>query len=171
VLVLEVAAPERGDPVWPLRREYQDASGRAVPAGRIFIRRHGKTVEASDAEIDELWRRAQAPVKEFDVELGWWETPLEVPALSLSSEAVERFVSSERQRLSPPLPAPTPRGIPGLAASQLLSGIGVMENRTVPEYRKEVEEYVERLRDAVGGAAEGAAVESGVVRVQLAAGN
>lgn len=167
-LVVEIAAPQRGDPAWPLRREYQDAGGRSVPAGRIFIRRQGKTVEASDAEIDQLWRRAQAPTKELDIELAWWAEPVAVPPISVTGEAVERFVLAEERRLLAPLPAPLPRGMPELAAAGLLAGMGVLENRTVPEYRKEVADYIERLREAVPAAAEAAAVEHGTARVQFA---
>lgn len=170
VLVIEVAAPERGHAVWPLRREYQDAAGKAVARGRIFIRRQGKTSEATDTEIDDLWRRAQAPVRELDVELGWWEESVEVPALSLTGEAIERFVSGERRRLLAPLPAPTP-GRSDRVAVNLFSGLGLLENRSIPDYRKEVQEYEEHLREALPQAAEAAAVERAVGRVQLAVAN
>ncbi|HLB22115.1 MAG TPA: hypothetical protein VK605_08380, partial [Solirubrobacteraceae bacterium] len=52
VLVITVEAPRDGDPICTLQRAYEGAE-----PGRIFIRRHGKTLEATPAEVRALEAR------------------------------------------------------------------------------------------------------------------
>lgn len=44
VLVIEIDAPQAGDPIFALRKTFQDPGGNTIPDGTVFIRRHGKTV-------------------------------------------------------------------------------------------------------------------------------
>jgi hypothetical protein len=58
VLVVTIEPPHRGDPLWPLRREFD-----GIANGTIFTRRAGKTVPADAAAIEMLGKRAAAGVE------------------------------------------------------------------------------------------------------------
>lgn len=55
MLVFTIEAPRAGDPLFVLQKGYDRA-----PAGRIFVRRHGKTEEAGPTDVRALEARGQA---------------------------------------------------------------------------------------------------------------
>lgn len=173
VLVVEVDPPQRGHQAWPLRREYQDSNGKAIPRGRVFIRRHGMTVEASDSEIDELWRRAVAPVKELDVRLSWWTDPIAVTPVETRDDGAERWIEAERRRMHATFPAAAPAqsGVRGLTEADIFRPLLGIESRTSEAYLEEVESYLANVRPRLAGAALAAALKRGCGRVQFAVQN
>jgi hypothetical protein len=64
VLVFTVEAPRWGDQIQTLRKGYEKA-----PAGRIFTRRAGKTIEANPSEIRMLEKRSQQNAERIAVDL------------------------------------------------------------------------------------------------------
>lgn len=96
VLVVTVEPPASGDPVWPLRREYGK-----YPKGEVFVRRHGQTAPADDAEIDMLSARASAASTKVpdlrvepvgDVPLSWFDG-------ERVSQEVDGWVRGQRDHL------------------------------------------------------------------------
>lgn len=55
ILVIAIEAPREGDPIFTLQREYGKYA-----AGRIFVRRHGKSEEARPADVRALEARGHA---------------------------------------------------------------------------------------------------------------
>lgn len=64
VLVVIVEPPRYGDPIYTLRKSFNEAQ-----KGTVFVRRPGKTARADDADLDALQRRLTAPGQHAALEL------------------------------------------------------------------------------------------------------
>ncbi|MFY9585939.1 MAG: hypothetical protein WAT66_00635 [Actinomycetota bacterium] len=128
VLLIVVSAPQQGDPIFTLQKGFGTA-----PAGRIFVRRNGKTEEASPQEINMLTRRAAAASKTLNLAVDVVEQTT-IPMFTLSKLVHDGWIDDERERLEP------------------RTGVGPIyiarDSRGLPKYRKEVDEYLEKLRQA-----------------------
>lgn len=91
VLVIEVAAPRNGDPMFAIRKETT-----GIRDGDVFVRRPGKTERASSAELTALFDRAAgtALLTGLVVSLANPET---VRPVSFGPEAFEEWVAAARE--------------------------------------------------------------------------
>lgn len=125
VLVVEVAAPRLGDPMFVIRR-----STTGVADGDIFVRRPGKTERASAVEIAALVQRAGSSrvLSGLSVRL---HQPAVVRPVEFGPEPVERWVAAARDEALSSVPTARPRVLHtrDLAAppdgSRLVPGSGV----------------------------------------------
>jgi schlafen family protein len=165
VLVVEVAAPRQGDPLFALRRTFQDPTGKSIPNGTVFVRIGGKTERASAAEIDMLSRRAAVTAGNvLDLKVEWWDSVGEIAALDRTEAAHDAWVRSERERLMRPI-RELDHPLTGLGSTmRLITG----ENRSKDEYVDEVERYLSEASEAIAHEAAARAVAAGLGRVSLA---
>lgn len=164
VLLIQVEAPKPGEKMRPLRRGYEDLEGKKhVPAGRIFIRKRGKTEEADDADVDMLNARAAAgtaagPKLELRVEL---EGPLyALPEPWFSDVARTGFISEEAKRLAPPA-----------EAGDLYTSFVRRDTRGLRRYQADVESYLAQLEQLYPHVVAAAAVEAKLVPLQVTIAN
>lgn len=143
VLIFTIEAPRGGDPIFVLQKGYDRA-----PAGRIFVRRHGKTEEAGPADIRALEARGQGvrPKVELVVER---RDDLELRAGRFVNEHRDQWVRAEMVRVLGPLePKPErPRSAPDamIGGYDLPSRASLMpeDMRSKKSYSEDVEAYVE----------------------------
>jgi hypothetical protein len=175
ILVLTIEAPRDGDPMFTLQKTYENAK-----AGRVFVRRNGKTVEAEPGEIRALEARrlSERPKVELAVERTD-ATPLH--AVGFTTEAAERFARKEHDRLLAPLQPPPERSVSGFTGimhvqeltriqepvSFAMSG----DRRSKDEFRQEVEDYVSEPRALYRAVLTEAAIETRVAVLRLAVAN
>jgi hypothetical protein len=162
VLVVVIEPPSDGDEIATLRRE-----GPGYRRGAIFVRKHGKTDLADDADIQMLQdrlRASAASTPELEVTVAG-AVPLPWFDLSGGHEVITAWVEEQRQRLldrareSPPSEEVTVR--PGLnnliAQSQMKAARRALDDlnrivkpqpdtRTYDEFAAEVDEWAEELR-------------------------
>ena len=170
VLVITVEGPRDGDPIFTLQQGYDKYA-----AGRVFVRRHGKTEEAGPADIRALEARGRAdrPKVELGVVRADDGSPLR--AMRYTADDRDRWLASERSRLLVPLEPPPPRAPPSTLDSLL--GVGRMgsyglntfdrDTRSKDEYRNEVETYLKGADRRWFAVVVGRGVASGAGRVQL----
>lgn len=95
VLVVEVDAPQIGDPPYALRQKFDD-----YRASQVFVREIGKTVLATQADTERLARRmlAKDTADTLDVALGF---TLDQPLSTYfwDDDAVESFIAGEESHL------------------------------------------------------------------------
>lgn len=102
VLVITVEPPEWGDPIHTLRKEYRADDGSGAKDGEVFVRRPGGTHPATSEEIRSLQLRLLSrPAEGLEVVVHSVGEPL--PRVDLTSDAVESWLSAERERLLGPL--------------------------------------------------------------------
>lgn len=135
VLVLTVESPNEGDPICTLQKGFDKVS-----AGRIFVRKHGKTEEAGPADIRELENRSNArrPQVELSVSRAN-EDPL--PVISVPTTAREAWLKSEQERLA--LPPPRKPPAPGIFDLPQMPNLAA-DPRSRESYSREVSEYLKR---------------------------
>jgi hypothetical protein len=145
VLVVTVEASRAGDPIFTLRKEFD-----RYLSGAVFVRKHGRTVQADAADMDGLQRRLIAIGKTggaaLDVRavgnlpLSWIEVDVIRPTLERwanerHDHLIEEAEAVERRRLEPEEPAePDPSGLTTLQAS--LAAIAEQQN----SYRRLMEQ-------------------------------
>lgn len=140
VLVFTIEAPRAGDPIFALQKGYNNA-----PAGRIYVRRHGKTEEAGPADVRALEARGQAVRPK--VELGVTRVDDEVvmrPAKFTDAD-LKRWMASERERLAVP-PDPPPRREDFLGAFPSASTLLGADSRGKDRYTRDVQQYLARAK-------------------------
>ena len=153
ILVVVVAPPADGDPVFICRKSSGDLTD-----GAIYVRARGETRVANAAELDGLMERASAggPVVDFDVQVVGT-----VRAYKCDHGVLEEFIESERARLLASLPAPTPTEFKGFTnihraiaesykpAVHALGGTYKPENRSNEDFRTELAEYLDACHGAL----------------------
>jgi hypothetical protein len=165
VLVLEIDAPQPGDPVYALRKTFADPTGATVPEGTVFVRRTGKTDRALAADIDMLNRRTAKTGSGLDLTLTWWEGPPVLRPVELTETAHESWLEDERQQLLAPLEEHSLMRSTSIGRA-LAMGIG--ETRTDEEYRDQVERHVARGRGTLVAEVQARAVAAGVGEAHFA---
>lgn len=104
VVVITVEPPQWGDSIHTLRKEYRAKDGSGAKDGEVFVRRAGGTHPATSEEMRVLQMRLLNRAAEgLEVVVQSVGKPL--PRVDLTSEAVERWLSAERDRLLGPLEA------------------------------------------------------------------
>ncbi len=152
VLLLEIAPPREGDPIYTLRRQFE-----RWHEGSVFVRHKGKTDPASSADMAMLAARASARVGggRIAAEVDWTEADCAVRALDFAAPSVDALVDEERARLLRPLERPDSSAAEtstGKSLADLVQGIGLAgfrpEDRNEGGYRRDVDEYLDELRKA-----------------------
>ena len=177
VLVITVEPPHWGDPIHTLRKEYRPKEGGGAKDGEVFVRRPGGTHPATSGELEMLQRRLLSrPAEGLEVLVQSVGDP--IPRVDLREDAVNAWLSAERQRLLAPIEAAGNERLsrdsaiagshmgddeaPGIVEEVRRSGIDVnrlqemsagnallAEDRTPDEYRAEVEEYLAAAAERV----------------------
>jgi hypothetical protein len=161
VIVITIAPPQPGDPIWPCCRE-----GFGLIDGRVYIRADGETREANSGEMRALLVRAAAAATEPRPDLAVAlngavrRFGCDVPSV------VNEYISRERQRLE--AHAPKPRSAPApparqnplsgydfVSASSIAESVSSMfgpttkpDSRSLEEYLAEIDEWEEKVRNS-----------------------
>jgi hypothetical protein len=102
VLILVIEAPQPGDPICTLQKGFNQ-----INAGRIFIRRHGKTEEAQPADIRALEARMTSSRPKIELAVTAVEPAVVLRSIRLSKENREKWLEKERARLRAPRRQPS----------------------------------------------------------------
>lgn len=150
VLVFTVSPPTVGDHIHTLRRQFTPAKGASsAREGEIFVRRSSKSERANTAEIRSLEARLLDGVRsrpiDLDVALAPGSDPVAMP-LDLSDAAIEAWVEAERRALQASRSTSWNPLVPNVNANwaQLLA-----DDRSLEDYRAEVDKYLGRMRQAL----------------------
>jgi hypothetical protein len=185
-LVVAVEAPKPGDPIFSLRREFDNTRN-----GTVFVRKPGRTVPADARDLDALQTRLlsrPAPIAELEVGLAG-DAPVSWIDARAAPDEIERWVTDqkarvvadarevERRRRQPPVP----RGV-GIARQTGLQGLfqemarqqeaidnamgnswalGERDKRTIEEYLTQVDKWAENYLSAALSSLRGRYVETG----------
>lgn len=160
VLIVELGAPQAGDPPFSLERSFANYA-----AGQIFVRSRGATKPATQLQIQALARRFTAieTRNQLEVEVGF-TLGSPISAYYWTEAEVEAFLARERRELLSSLegyeetPAATTAPKDGWAALRDLGATAGgaysmterrAETRTPEEYLKQVELYLRQARAAL----------------------
>lgn len=185
VLVVTVEAPEPGDRIFTLRKEFGGNR-----SGTVFVRKQGRTVPADAEDLDGLQRRLTAAQRSSgasldiravgDVPLSWIDPEATRPAIERWANRrrdglIAQARAVERSRQEPEQPDEV-TGLTSLAAmarqqdtlrramrdaARLGSFLEEEDTRTVDEYIDQVNTWHERLVEASLEALPGAYVSAG----------
>lgn len=136
VLIITVEAPRAGDPICTLQQGYG-----AAQTGRVFTRRHGKTTEASPAEIRALEGRLRSERPKVELSLVRADAAPLV-AVGMTDGAGQHWAEAERRRLLGPL---RPRRSDPFSplGSIAVPRMGLdLDRRSKDEFKEEVETYL-----------------------------
>jgi hypothetical protein len=169
VLVIDVEPPRPGDPVLPLRKSHPRAR-----AGTILVRNLGSVDPAGPADVDALSARAAAGRRRISVEVYAKPEAQPLRALRYRKEDVDAWVEQRRQALLrslAPSPSPEPPDLaePGArfhGIQAALSGLK-MDDRTIDEYRDEVEAHLAACKEELFGLAVAGLMDKELARLQL----
>lgn len=140
VLVVVVEPPRAGDPIHALMKsadKYQE--------GHVFIRHPGATEQANADDIEMLTRRASRATDNLKVGVGSAVDTIEV-ATDPKQVAAEWRIREESKMMAP-LTGERSGSLPGTVSLPRLS---ISEHRSEEEYRREVEDYLDKAESAVG---------------------
>lgn len=183
VLLIEVARPRQGDPIYTIHKTFNDA-GKNIADGNVYVRHSAKTEHASSADIEALTGRALSntlgemivSVRSGHAHVAQF-SPADVDAFLRQREAqCLRSLQAVRSKASRPTTTGPITGIAAannsLAALQRMAknesslqaalGMGdteVDESRTEDEYRVEVTRHIQRCRELLPDLLEEAASE------------
>ncbi len=96
VLFLTVEAPQQGDPIFTLRKAFDE-----FEKGAVFVRGNGRTARPTPEETARLTQRAASAGLRVDVSVQWRRPPL-LRALAPSDERAGAWVEAEAVRLERP---------------------------------------------------------------------
>ena len=156
VLVVTIEPPRMGDPIFTLRKAFNN-----FHEGTVFIRRFGKVEQANTQEMGMLSRRLLGAGTELDLGLALSET-VELFAIDLGDVAVEDWIESERAFFLGPVERQSGRDLQISAA---------YEGRSVDKYKEEVAIYLTEARNEVHHRAHRAAIEREFGLVKFAVSN
>lgn len=138
VLVVTVETPRWGDPIHTLRKGYGPAQ-----AGRIFIRRAGKTVEADPSEIRMLEERSKRSKSHISLDVEFKDPRQQLRSYFVRREGMQMWLEEEGRRLFAPLERESEPSLPYSRVASVLSG----DRRSRGEYELQVREYLRRAPD------------------------
>jgi hypothetical protein len=164
VLVVMVEAPKAGDPIYTLRKTYDN-----FRAGTVFTRKNGKTAPADDHDIDALQARLRArssAALELDVSivgdipLSWFDPGRVEPEIQQWVESRRSGLVAEAERIDRlQRQEGTVSDDPLLEAHRLATSLTRWtavpnplvreDDRTLDDYAAEVEAWAERLLRSV----------------------
>jgi hypothetical protein len=140
VLIFTIESPRQGDPIFTLQKGFDKA-----PAGRIYVRRHGKTEEASPADIRALEARGQAVRPKVELAVTRADKTAILRAASFTGDDLKEWLAAERQRLALP-PEPPPRRHDFLTSFPTPASYLDRDPRSKDRYTKEVDAYLARAK-------------------------
>jgi hypothetical protein len=163
VLIITIEAPRPGDGIHSLQTTYESHA-----EGRIFIRRHGKTVEASPAELRQLEARLLGRETEVELDVRIAGKEPDLVALSYDEALLERWIQDEADRLWRPIePRDPPQRGPFDFPITYYDTSRLLDSRSKKQYVAECEAYLESAPLRWRAIAEGKAVEGGLGRLSL----
>ena len=134
VLVVTVEPPEFGDPIRAILRDHQPASGFRMRKGDVYVRSHGRTDLATQADYDMLTRRYAASREQIsDIRIDSIGTVSAVP-VECGPARITVFCFHLRELLDVPS---LPLGLRDFRPA--------LENRTVAEYKDELDSYFDEV--------------------------
>jgi hypothetical protein len=155
VLIVEVPAPRRGDPMYAVRKSILSTQD-----GDVIVRRVGSTSRADSAELRSLAARMVAPTRLHGLRVLMTEPAALIP-VDFSSAVIEQWLTSEQEACLASLPSrraessPLHRAVQEFSgATNTLSGFARSlafaatqpEDRSEEEYEAEVLRYIEACR-------------------------
>lgn len=146
VLVLTVEAPRAGDAIFTLQKGFA-----GWPAGRVFVRRHGKTEEGGPADIRTLEARGQAARPRIELNVGRADEIL-LRAVDVSDDDCHRWLSAERARLMQPFAPPTRATAVDFLTNSIYAR-PAMPRLTIASDTRSREEYQEEVGAYLGSGA------------------
>ena len=158
VLVVEAYPPRWGDPIFELQKRIEALN---ADAGTVFIRRDTGNERATVAEMQMLFRRANATSAAEDLPFVVLPDADPIDAVFTDSHALGAYVDLERRGLLGYIddyrrsqqPRPRSGGAAGLPLTQVTAIFASTEHasdpRTEAEYRAEVDRYVAALERAL----------------------
>ena len=184
VLLVTIAPPKPGDRIHTLAKEWD-----VYRNGTVFVRRAGKTEQATSAEMRQLQERllgAQSrPQLDINVEL--FRPDFVLTPIDLRVSSVDEWIEVERRRLARPKPVKRkpdltdPHGVAAVIADQFAATQSIIqsaaaalgpvtrpEDRTPEEYDGQVESYLASARAGIAALAAEKAVSSRLNVVRLA---
>jgi hypothetical protein len=132
VMVVTIEAPRWGDPIHTLRKGFGPAL-----EGRIYIRRSGKTIEASSAEVHMLTDRAGRVGSRIKLTVGFDGEAPTFRTYTAEIQSKTNWLSQERVRLYEQLAYAQSR-------SSSIAKVTLGEMRSIDGYRLEIEHYLAR---------------------------
>ncbi len=153
ILVITVEAPRWGDPIHVLEKGY----GR-FNAGRAFVRRQGKSVEADPDEMRMLQERLKRTASRITVDVEFeGDRPRLLTYTTTAANEWAAWIGSERRRLYAPIAPPAPAEMPvdssqftpiaGLAEiAKIAERFAPSDHRSRKTYEWEVEAYLAGAR-------------------------
>lgn len=162
VLVVTVDAPRWDDPIWPLEREFD-----SFRSGRVFVRHPGASTEATANELHALQRRHAAPSRprldlSASASVAWIDStawPAQVDAwvarlLAPHHRRLKELAALGDAPISPDMMSGQVKRVIEASASatrlmnEALRHARREDGRTVDEYRRELQEWEDQLRQA-----------------------
>jgi hypothetical protein len=138
VLVIIAETPRAGDPIFTLQQGYS-----AMPAGRVFVRRHGKTEEAGPADIRALEARSLAASPKVDLTVTRADDggPLRAGRFTPKRDA---WLEEERERLLAPLDNRSRSPVATLDIKAMPTTSLSFETPSDKQFRADVDKYLEQ---------------------------
>jgi hypothetical protein len=142
VLVVAIEPPQAEDPIHAVRKSFSDEQRELLRDGDVFVRHHASTDPAKHTDYEALSRRAaSSAAEELSVSLGMLnETPL--MRLDLRQGSLDQVVDEHRELSLRSLSGPH-----GPVRMTFASALKGGEPRSEVEYRKEVDNYAEKLTE------------------------
>lgn len=138
ILILTIEAPRAGDPIFALQKGYDVA-----PAGRVYVRRHGKTEEAGPADLRALEARGQAARPKVELLVTRAAETNVLRGASFTKEDLAQWLAREQQRLAIP-PDPPRRPYDYITSFPASERFLSSETRSKDRYTQEVGAYLAR---------------------------
>lgn len=138
VLMVTIEPPTQGQKMFVLRRSFG-----SFQEGTVFVRRLGKTEQASASDMDLLIARGMMlRDKSLDVTLDWWDQQVEIIPLDLSETALMEGRQHLKRRLLQRVVWPPP-------LEELLEG-AVAGQHPSNKFVQEVDVYLDALSPSLG---------------------
>ena len=156
VLVITVEAPEFGDEIVAILRDYQSSTGNVCRKGDVFIRRHGKTDPATQDDFDMLVKRFSAGAEQVDGMSVRAASDVTAIAVASGPDEVGHWLSCQRDELL----APLRRALNGKIRP-------FSERRTASGYRAKVSSYLSEVAPVLSLKARADAIVDRAPNLQL----
>lgn len=125
VIVFTVEAPQWGDHICTLQKGFD-----RHPAGRIFVRRNGKTVDPGPADVTQLEERTARGADDIEVSVATEFPHDALTALVLPKHAPAGWIEAQKRDLLAPIAPPTPRRKDRVRTHELRSAQAVRKRRS-----------------------------------------
>lgn len=159
VFIVTVEPPEWGEDFHVLQKDFGP-----YKAGRVFIRKIGKTEEAGPADMEMLRERMRRKASPLAVEVEWnGQNPAVIPCVEMSAEDVRAWLDRQQAELLQSLGTELPDDL----LLKLQHPYAYPEDRSPQEFREQVEEYLREVEPYVPVRARAAFLDAFPRRYQL----